>query len=106
MKLGDLAVRALAACFLLVAALAGLSSAVGAGAPPDRPPGVAAADWIPISTSLGLVIAHRRRGVTTIPDSTATLVAPPAEGYFMIKRGSGVWVHLVVVDPPGTAAHE
>lgn len=98
--------RALLASLLLVTACVGLSSAVGAGAPLDRPPGVAAADWIPISTSLGLVIAHPRHPVQTIPDSTVTLVSPPSEGYFMIKRGNGVWVHLVIVDPPGTAVRE
>jgi hypothetical protein len=92
--------RALVASFLLVATL---SSAVGAGAPPDRPPGVAAIDWIPISNSLGLVIAHPRRQMTPIPDITATLVAPPAEGYFMIRRGN-FWQRLVLVDPPGTTS--
>ena len=89
--------KALVASILLIATSIGLSSAVGAGAPPDRPPGVASSDWVPLSSSLGLVLVHPRR-VGTIPDATVLLLAPPAEGYLMVKRASG-WVRVVIVDP-------
>ena len=117
--------RALVASILLVATSIGLSSAVGADAPPDRPPGVAVGDWVPLSSSLGPVLVHPGRAGRTndcacykeglcgscgpapgvVVDATALLLAPPAEGYLMIKRASG-WVRVVIVEPlrgPGAA---
>lgn len=111
--------RVLVASILLVTTSMVLSSTVGAGPPADRPSGVAESDWVPISSSLGLVLVHPRRvGDSTNdcacykkglcgscapvsvgpPDTTILLLAPPTEGYLMVKRGSG-WVRLVIVDP-------
>jgi len=50
--------KAFLASVLLVASVIGLSSAVGATGSPDRPPGVATADWVPLSDSLGIVVVH------------------------------------------------
>jgi hypothetical protein len=109
--------RAFLASILLIAAFLGFSSGVGADTLPDRPPGVAAADWVPVSSLLGLVLAHPRPSPSKndcacyktglcgwcdppgpVTDPTVLLVAPPVEGYFMIKRGS-TWRRLVIVDP-------
>lgn len=111
--------RALVASILLVATCIVVSSTVGADAPADRPSGVAASDWVPISSSLGLVLVHPPRAgdstndcacykkglcgscapVSVGPsDTTTLLLAPPTEGYLMVKRGTA-WVRLVIVDP-------
>lgn len=111
--------RVLVASILLVAASVALTGVVGAAAPQDRPPGVAAVDWVPVSSSAGLVLAHPRPAPPKhdcpcyknglcgscnppmpVPDRTALLMgsADRVEGYFMLKRG-GVWHRLVIVDP-------
>jgi hypothetical protein len=101
--------KAFLASVLLVASVIGLSSAVSADSP-DRPPGVAAVDWIPISDSLGIVVL-RRETVRTIPNGIGPQVGkdvPATSGYFMVKDGTG-WRRLVVeqlfagrLEPTGT----
>jgi len=91
----------IASIVLVAAAAIVLSSAAGADAP-NRPPGVGILDWIPISDSLGIVLV---RPATRPVDPTALLLAPPAEGYLMVKRAAG-WRRLVIVEPdkgPGPA---
>ena len=92
------------ASVVLVTAAFGLSSAVGADAP-NRPPGVSAMDWVPISDSAGIVLLHIAR-----PQLNRTpldlVAAPRAEGYLMVKRAGGGWQRLVIVEPlkgPGPA---
>jgi hypothetical protein len=107
-----------AGAIALVSAVA-VMHAVGADGS-DRPPGVSAAQWAPVSDSLGVVIVPTRffsGGPTDAAppsDSQAkpfmqhmdgSVLASPANGYFMVKRG-GHWVRLVVIEPlkgPGDA---
>jgi hypothetical protein len=90
--------RYLVGLVLLVSAVVIASSAIGAGAP-SRPPGVSADDWAPVSDSLGVVLVHRPAGPIAVAP-TALLPMPPAEGYFMVRRGKE-WQRLVVVEPAG-----
>jgi len=109
-----------------VAALATftLMRAVGADAP-SRPPGVSAADWAPISETMGVVVVEQLPGAGDAPIVTdsaepgrglgtgrgvgagrvgAALISP-ISGYLMMKRGS-VWQRLIVIEPvkgPGAA---
>jgi hypothetical protein len=96
--------------------------AVGADAP-NRPPGVSATEWAPVSDTLGIVLVQQSFGAgdaqvarpaapddsrgkpMPYPPQMGALLSPPANGYFMVKRGSR-WVRLVVVEPfkgPGDA---
>ena len=75
--------------------------------PPDRPPNVSGSAWIPINERLGIVLAGA--GASPNPpvgiDRGALLLAPPANGYFMVRDGGG-WRRLVVIEPlrgPGDA---
>jgi len=85
------------AVMLAIAATFALSSAIVAGAP-DRPPGVSADEWAPISDSVGVVLVQRPPSLPRVADPHALLLAPPAEGYFMVKTGKQ-WRRLVVVEP-------
>jgi hypothetical protein len=91
--------KAFLASVLLVASIIGLPSAVGAADSPDRPPGVAAADWVPISGSLGIVVLSRHT-VPAIDRFGAPIgrSVPAADGYFMVKDHTG-WRRLVVIQP-------
>jgi hypothetical protein len=66
----------------------------------DRPPGVADSDWIAINENLGIVLVPEASAaklrVRVSPQ--ALLLAPPANGYFMIRKG-GQWSRLVIVEP-------
>ncbi|MDQ2638992.1 MAG: hypothetical protein M3Y79_00180 [Pseudomonadota bacterium] len=94
-----------------IAAAAITSYVAISGDAPDRPAGVAARDWIPVSDSFGIVLAQTVAPVTgsgnamdTRPNNTL-LLRPPVGGYFMVK-GAGGWTRLVVVEPvkgPGDA---
>jgi hypothetical protein len=83
----------------LVVAIVGISHAFGESAG-DRPPGVAADSWVSISENLGIVL------VSPPPDAKpqvrvnpqALLLAPPSNGYFMVRRVNH-WTRLVVVEP-------
>jgi hypothetical protein len=106
-----------AAAIALISAAAVMHAAGAEG--PDRPPGVKASEWAPISDSLGVVLVAQNfsPGGPSGPlnsDSQAkpfiqhldgSVLASPATGYFMVKRG-GHWVRLVVIEPlkgPGDA---
>ena len=100
---------------ILLAAF-GLSQAIGRNSP-DRPAGIAANQWAPISETLGVVLipeAGRTAPERPTPhldvDPTGLYVAPspavvavieeghPVRGYLMVKRGK-FWRPLVVVAP-------
>jgi hypothetical protein len=86
------------ALMLAIAATFALSSAIVAGAP-ERPPGVSADEWAAISDSVGVVLVQHKQPTTSVViDRNVLLLAPPAEGYFVVKRGRQ-WRRLVVVEP-------
>jgi hypothetical protein len=88
--------KALSRLSILVALLCAATMAAAAG--PDRPNGVQASDWVPISARLGIVLVHSKNApVTGAPQ--ALLLRPPANGYFMVKGADG-WSRLVIVEPP------
>jgi hypothetical protein len=77
----------------------------GQGAP-DRPAGVAAAQWVPLNERLGFVIMPPDTG-SVIPGANPNvlLLSPPVAGYFMIKHGTR-WSRIVIAEPlrgPGDA---
>lgn len=78
--------------------------------PLDRPIGIEAENWIPVSDKLGFVIvATTEPAVPRIQQPNTLLllnkVAPdaPAAGFFMIKSENG-WRRLVVLSPADIAA--
>ena len=100
--------KALAALALaLVVAMVAIPHAVGQRAA-ARPPGVAANSWVAINEDLGIVL------VSPVPPDAkpqvrinpqTLLLAPPSNGYFMVRRADH-WTRLVVVEPlrgPGDA---
>lgn len=103
------------------------SWAVLSADPPDRPAGVAAANWILVSDRLGIVLEEPAapmtgardaveirsdgslRGRTIVldpeggsrfvaPSGQALFLKPPVGGYFMVK-GAGGWSRLVIYEP-------
>lgn len=108
-----------------VAAAAMVAGAVLVGAiaadAPNRPPGVSADAWAPISDTVGVVLVAQmpaagevgalpepgsqgQRQVPNVGVGGAILI-PPATGYLMVKRG-GTWQRLILIEPlkgPGTA---
>jgi hypothetical protein len=92
-----------------VAAIATISYVATSAGAPDRPAGVAAKDWLSISTSLGIVLVSGEaptvgrvdpsNGTTQAPPTgMPLLLKPPVGGYFMVKGASG-WTRLVVIEP-------
>jgi hypothetical protein len=83
----------------VVVAIVAIPQALGQHAA-DRPPGVAANSWVSINENLGIVL------VSSTPDAKpqvrinpqALLLAPPSNGYFMVRRADH-WTRLVVVEP-------
>ena len=96
--------KAIAASLLILASLLTIHFANGASSP-DRPPGVDAQHWIPVSDKMGFVVTTPRIYPMPMPDKQALLLASPAEGYFMVHTGN-VWQRLTIKDPlkgPGTS---
>jgi membrane protein implicated in regulation of membrane protease activity len=86
---------------------------------PNRPPGVSATAWAPVSDTLGIVLVQQGvgaadpgpiapadgKGNSALGGLGGAILSPPQNGYFMVKRG-GRWARLVVVEPlkgPGDA---
>ena len=63
----------------------------------DRPDGIAPANWVPISDSLGLALVEdpKKEGIVLPPPVRRSLA-----GHFMVKH-DGKWQRLVVVEPLG-----
>lgn len=89
---------------LLVATLA--MPAVLAADDNDRPAGVEAHNWLPISDRLGFVVVAEKRDRIIIAPSQVLLadparvsaeLMPPQKGYFVIKTKAG-WQRVVVAD--------
>jgi hypothetical protein len=94
-----------AAVLILVSALA-VHLALGASSP-DRPAGVAAENWIPVTDKMGFVVttAQSSPGARVTTDRQPLLLTPPTEGYFMVHTGN-VWQRLAIKDPlkgPGSS---
>ena len=90
--------KVFAASLLIVASVLTIHFALGA-APPDRPAGVDAGHWIPVSDKMGFVVTTPSipgRRVTT--DGQPLLLASPEEGHFMVHRGE-VWQRIIIQDP-------
>ena len=98
--------KTLAALVLaLVVAIVAIPHALGQRAP-ARPPGVAANSWVSINDNLGMVLESR-----VLPDTPVRanpqdlLLAPPLNGYFMVRNGDR-WFRVIVAEPfrgPGDA---
>jgi hypothetical protein len=119
-------IHAIVAIAILAGGVGVVAGAIGANAP-NRPPGVSADEWAPISDTMGVVLVdqqltamdapiltpssesgaasrHFDSGAANVASGGAALIAP-VSGYLMVKRGS-VWQRLVVIDPikgPGSA---
>jgi hypothetical protein len=64
----------------------------------DRPAGVTAANWVPVSDRLGIVLVQSEAPVATSVPRTSLLLKPPVSGYYMVKGANG-WTRLVIVEP-------
>jgi hypothetical protein len=97
--------KTIVASLLVLASVLTIHFALGASGP-DRPSGVDAGHWIPVSDTMGFVVTTPSipgRRVTT--DGQPLLLASPEEGYFMVHRGE-VWQRIIIQDPlkgPGTS---
>src|ERR1700759_4076215 len=102
----------------VVAVLATLTLMPAFGADtPNRPPGVSAEEWAPISDTVGVVLIQGMiptggagspgpppAAAISLPTIGAALISP-VSGYLMVRRGH-TWQRLIVVDPvkgPGEA---
>lgn len=92
-----------------IAAIAAISYVATSADATDRPAGVSARDWIPVSARLGIVLVETEAPTVgrvdrdTLqmqmpPGGMPLLLKPPAGGYFMVKGASG-WSRLVVIEP-------
>jgi hypothetical protein len=91
---------------LLILASASVHFALGASSP-DRPAGVDPQHWIPVSDKMGFVVTTPQSvpGALVTTDRQPLLLAPPAEGYFMV-RTADAWQRIIIQDPlkgPGTS---
>jgi hypothetical protein len=96
--------KLIAATLLILASVLTLHFANGASSP-DRPAGVDDRDWIPVSDKMGFVVTTPHTYPLAPLDKQPLLLAPPAEGYFMVHTGN-VWQRLTIRDPlkgPGTS---
>jgi len=74
----------------------------------DRPAGVEAKNWLPISDRLGFVVVPEkdwpriiggsRQVLLADPDRVSANLQPPKKGYFVIKTEAG-WQRVVVAEP-------
>jgi hypothetical protein len=95
--------KAIAATLLILASVLAIHLANGASSP-DRPAGVNAQNWIPVSEKMGFVVTTPRIYPPPVVKQHL-LLTPPAEGYFMVRTGNG-WQRIIIQDPikgPGTA---
>jgi hypothetical protein len=79
--------------FASVLAVHFASGASGGG----RPAGVEGRDWIPVGDKMGFVVTTPHIFPMPIRDKQPLLLAPPAEGYFMVRTGNG-WQRIIISD--------
>jgi hypothetical protein len=89
--------KIMAATCLICASILTIHFAVGASSG-DRPVGVDARNWIPVSDKMGFVVTTPNMYPGGGGGNQVLLLAPPAEGYFMVRTGNG-WQRLVIVEP-------
>lgn len=89
--------KAIAASLLVLASVLTVHFASGASTG-DRPPGVDAQYWIPVSDKMGFVVTTRRIFPMPMPDRQGLLLAGPEEGYFIVRRGNG-WQRIIINNP-------
>jgi hypothetical protein len=65
---------------------------------PNRPQGVSAKQWIPISDKLGFVVLPRVSIGSGSADPDVLQVKLPVEGYFMVKDNTG-WSRVAITEP-------
>lgn len=82
----------------IVALLLSFSGVSLAADVPDRPAGVIAANWVPVSERLGIVLVRSDAPPSVKPGGQPLLLTPPVGGYFMVKNAAG-WIRLVIVEP-------
>ena len=91
--------KVIAASLIILVSLLTIHFARGASTP-DRPAGVDAQHWIPVSDKMGFVETPPQsvpgRLVTT--DRQPLLLSPPAEGYFMVHTGH-TWQRIIIQNP-------
>jgi hypothetical protein len=97
--------KAITATLLILSVLT-IHFALGASGP-DRPAGVDAQHWIPVSDKMGFVVTTPQSapGALVTIDRQPLLLTAPAEGYFMVHTGH-TWQRIIIQDPlkgPGTA---
>jgi hypothetical protein len=91
--------KAIAVSLLILASVLAIHFANGASSP-DRPAGVEAQNWIPVSDKMGFVETSSH---PFPPDDV--MLAPPAEGYFMVHTGNR-WQRIIINNPvkgPGSS---
>jgi len=97
--------KIIAATLLILASVLTIHFANGASTP-DRPAGVDAGHWIPVSDKMGFVVTTPGvPGAIVTTDRQPLLLASPEEGYFMVHRGE-IWQRIIIQDPlkgPGTS---
>jgi hypothetical protein len=89
--------KAITATLLILASALTIHCALGASTP-DRPAGVDAQNWIPVSDKIGFVVTTPRIYPLPVMDKQPLLLPPPAEGYFMVRTGNG-WQRIIIQDP-------
>jgi hypothetical protein len=89
--------KAIAVSLLVLASVLAVHFANGASSP-DRPAGVNAENWIPVSDKMGFVVTTPRIYPMPMPDRQTLFLTAPAEGYFMVHTGN-VWTRIVIQDP-------
>jgi hypothetical protein len=90
--------KAIAASLLILASVLAVHFANGASSP-DRPAGIEGRDWIPVSDKMGFVVTTPHVfPPMPVRDKQPLLLAPPAEGYFMVRTGNG-WQRIIIQDP-------
>jgi hypothetical protein len=91
--------KAIAATLLILASVLAIHFANGSPTP-DRPAGVDAGHWIPVSDKMGFVVTTSQPvpGALVTTDRQPLLLTPPAQGYFMV-RTVGTWQRIIIQDP-------
>jgi hypothetical protein len=90
--------KTIAASLLVLASVLTIYFANGASSP-DRPAGVDAQNWIPVSDRMGFVVTTPQSvtGALVTTDQQPLLLMPPAEGYFIMHTGN-VWQRITLKD--------